>query len=681
MRSRPLWKRALGRLRREMGARRHAAADEEILRRFRDGGFITADESRLVSERLDSAPPEPLVLPESPIGRVRPTIDRQAALVEAGDAIRGSIRLFGREQDLLDPSSWHRDPLRSTPWPDCNHARIRLDDPGRGGDARMAWEPARFHNALLLARAHLVAPESGAAGSLLAQIESFETGCSPFRTIHWAVGMEVAIRGAALCFALESLRGAPELTAGRRERIVRLLFLHGLFLEHHIERNPLGFTTNHTIADHAGLCILGQLYRGADAGERWRAIGAAGLRECLAEQVLAGGAHAEGSLPYERFCLEAGLAAFAALPSQERVGLDGPLRALALHLRAAALPSGLPFIGDGDDSFFPPFACRPFEALDPLDPEPVLQAAEALLALPGLRLRRESCEAAIWLGAAGDVESGTATPRAVAGSSDAAATPPASAPPPSPSGLTPHARGFIPFDAPPLRGLIVARDRHQGWLPTHAHNDLLSIVLDLAGEPLLIDPGTGGYGCDRALRHRLRSTGAHSTLELAGREQSPIDPRTTFEGPASISCGARVRRADRPDIACWHEGFGEGLIHTRRVRVRMRLLFIEDVVSSRDAPGAPEAVESILRFRLGPGARVRVEENRRGQACAIDLPSGTARFILLRPASASWQIGAEPISRRYGSAESAPVLEARHVGPPPHRWLTVVRAEAPRNRS
>jgi hypothetical protein len=653
---RSVWKRALGRARREVEARRHTVLDERLLRRARAGVLLTGEERRLVGQRLASQGPEPLVLPESPVEGARQAIDTERAMGDAAGALRGTIRLFGHDYDLLDPTAWHRDPLRDAPWPRRGHAQIRLDDPKRPGDVRMQWEAARFHHALCLARVHVASGGPDALKAFLAHVDAFERGCPAFRTIHWAVGMEVAIRAASWSFALEFFRGAPGLTPEWRERLVRLLFLHGLFLEHHIERHPLGFTTNHTLADHAGLCILGRMFRETAAGERWRSMGVAGLRACLTEQVLPGGAHAEGSLPYERFCLESGLAAFAVLNSEEREDLETPLRALALHLSAARLGSGMPFVGDGDDSFFPPFGYRPFDARDPLDPEAVLQAAETLLDIPGLRARPETEEAALWLGAPARGEARELLP------------------------ATRLAQGFIRFESPPLSGLMIVRGRGGGWLPTHAHNDLLSIVLDLDGVPLLIDPGTGGYGCDRALRQRLRSTAAHSTLQVGEREQSPIDLLKTFEGPEGAPCGAQLLRADPPDIVGWHEGFGEDLIHTRRVHVRIGLLCIEDILAIRRPRRDAGAIESILRFRLAPGVGARLEADRGRVTCLVEVPSGRARFILLRPTSASWQIGAEPTSRRYGSHESAPVLEARQIHPLPHRWLTVVHGESLRNR-
>src|SRR6185295_17994738 len=54
----------------------------------------------------------------------------------------------------------------------------------------------------------------------------------------------------------------------------------------------------------------------------------------------------------------------------------------------------------------------------------------------------------------------------------------------------------------------------------HAHADALSLTLSVRGVPLLIDPGTGCYTTDPALRDRLRSSTLHNTLTLDDLPQS-----------------------------------------------------------------------------------------------------------------------------------------------------------------
>jgi hypothetical protein len=59
------------------------------------------------------------------------------------------------------------------------------------------------------------------------------------------------------------------------------------------------------------------------------------------------------------------------------------------------------------------------------------------------------------------------------------------------------------------------------YQPGHAHCDLLSFELDLGGAPLVVDAGVSGYEGD-PLREYARSTRAHNTVSIGGREQSEV---------------------------------------------------------------------------------------------------------------------------------------------------------------
>ncbi|MBO0798685.1 MAG: heparinase II/III-family protein, partial [Blastocatellia bacterium] len=58
-----------------------------------------------------------------------------------------------------------------------------------------------------------------------------------------------------------------------------------------------------------------------------------------------------------------------------------------------------------------------------------------------------------------------------------------------------------------------------GYNSAHAHCDLLSYELWIAGKPFVVDSGVHGYGGDR-FREYSRSTRAHNTVMFDGREQS-----------------------------------------------------------------------------------------------------------------------------------------------------------------
>lgn len=57
--------------------------------------------------------------------------------------------------------------------------------------------------------------------------------------------------------------------------------------------------------------------------------------------------------------------------------------------------------------------------------------------------------------------------------------------------------------------------------PGHAHCDMLSYELDIDGRPVVVDSGVRGYEGD-PLREYVRSTRAHNTVSIGGREQSEV---------------------------------------------------------------------------------------------------------------------------------------------------------------
>ncbi|HYK25911.1 MAG TPA: heparinase II/III-family protein, partial [Steroidobacteraceae bacterium] len=69
---------------------------------------------------------------------------------------------------------------------------------------------------------------------------------------------------------------------------------------------------------------------------------------------------------------------------------------------------------------------------------------------------------------------------------------------------------------------IVADAGALGYLSiaAHAHADALSFTLSAAGQPLLVDPGTFAYHCDRKWRRYFRGTRAHNTVCIDGLDQS-----------------------------------------------------------------------------------------------------------------------------------------------------------------
>lgn len=148
-------------------------------------------------------------------------------------------------------------------------------------------------------------------------------------------------------------------------------------------------------------------------------------------------------------------------------------------------------------------------------------------------------------------------------------------------------------------------------LPPHAHADVGSFVLWIDGRPLVVDPGTGRY--EEPERSRLRSTAAHSTLEVDG-----VDQFLPW-GPFRAAFLPRVRRPESMTVE--HDGYrrlDDPVVHERRFTwipggglvVLDRLRARRAHLSASRLPLAPgvRADDAPLRFvALGVGANPVVE--------------------------------------------------------------------------
>ena len=106
----------------------------------------------------------------------------------------------------------------------------------------------------------------------------------------------------------------------------------------------------------------------------------------------------------------------------------------------------------------------------------------------------------------------------------------------------------------------------------HGHADALSIQLVIGGRPVLIDPGTFCYTCPE--RNRFRSTAAHNTLQIDGRDQAvPAGPFAWASLPETTV--DRWYTAESFDLFAGHHGS-----HQRSVfGLKSRFWLVRDLVT------------------------------------------------------------------------------------------------------
>jgi hypothetical protein len=105
----------------------------------------------------------------------------------------------------------------------------------------------------------------------------------------------------------------------------------------------------------------------------------------------------------------------------------------------------------------------------------------------------------------------------------------------------------------------------------HGHADCLSVVVSLAGRPVLVDSGLYAYNCGGAWEAHFRETAAHSTARIDGRDQAHHIGKMAW----SHSYRATIEASMADDRQSWvvgsHDGYARGpagVLHRRAVWLR-----------------------------------------------------------------------------------------------------------------
>lgn len=180
----------------------------------------------------------------------------------------------------------------------------------------------------------------------------------------------------------------------------------------------------------------------------------------------------------------------------------------------------------------------------------------------------------------------------------------------------------------------------------HAHSDQLSFCLDWKGRPVFIDPGTGLYTPDPALRNRLRSAGAHNAISVPGYE-----PNAWLEGRWGLfsmkdKSHAKVIDISEDHVEAAHTGFGAAIY--RRMEIKEQQVTITDRVPA-------ELTAAVSRLTLAPGVRAVREEG----GFRLYLPDDAASYLRLK-LQGEWLEGSADWSAGYGYTAQTLTLS----GPP-----------------
>lgn len=449
--------------------------------------------------------------------------DVARALVGAADrAMAGRFDLLGyRGLSFGDPIDWHLDPVSGRRAPLRHWTALDHLDAAAVGDHKVVWELSRHQWLVRLGQAYRLTGDERYAERALASLAAWRAANPAGRGVNWASSLEAALRLVSWPWSLALCAGSTALSPARFADALVGVAEHAAHVERYLSRY---FSPNtHLTGEALGLLHAGVAFPMLRDAARWRRLGASVLAQELSRQVLADGSHVERATCYQRYTAEIYLHAWllarrAGVASLEAIG--PAVERMVDVLLALREPSGLvPSIGDEDGGALLPLGVRRRG-----DVRGLFATAAALFGRADLAWAAGGAGAdALWmLGGGALAELDRLDPRPPAG---------------SPSRHLPDGGVVVLRSGWDRRADQVALDVGPLGCDVsagHGHADLLAVQVTVAGEPMIVDPGTYCYTSAPAWRDAFRGTSAHSTVMVDRQHQStPRGPFGWVERPAA----------------------------------------------------------------------------------------------------------------------------------------------------
>jgi hypothetical protein len=503
--------------------------------------------------------------------------------VEEPDLPRSWRRIAKRLRGLLpsgyQPIAWHRDATGSEWLPSVWSKRITIGQTA-GEEVKWPWELSRLqHLPAMAARIGNsdTCSDDDIAQEVRAQIIDFTASNPPCFGVNWVCAMDVGIRAANIALAVDLCRSAGAKWEDEFLRLVSATLRdHGRFLVKNLEWGA-SLSSNHYLGDIAGLLACGLYLQDKEASD-WATFAGREIVIELAKQFHECGSNFEGSTCYHRLSSElmtysialmlntswrdpeqasrwwcgptrnyrAGAAppatSHSRTPSGHQIPFDATLSerivGMARFIQSIQRHDGtIPIIGDDDSGRFVRLMQRVDPTVDLLDHSHVIAVVGGLfsnLCIPG----RETAETK-WI-------------RELVGECQLTAT----------SDLKPRRHsewsefGLQVWSRPGYQMTLRCGSVGQNENGGHAHSDQLSITLDIGGRPCVIDPGTGVYTPDHAMRNVFRSVQSHNSPIVIDHEPMDWLPGRWGLFMMKDKCRSTVHNADDDGGSFSHCGYG-----------------------------------------------------------------------------------------------------------------------------
>ena len=430
-----------------------------------------------------------------------------------------NIRVFNLEFPIEFEFDWHRDYYYGKQL-ECRFAgALNIRDAAVVSDIKYVWEPSRHQH--LSALAFAVTAEKH-ADYIVRSLNSWLAANPYLYGVHWTSSLELAER--LISWVLLYPRIADNVA---RDEEFRRRWLDSIY--HHLTRisrrlSLYSSANNHLIGELVGLFVGSSCFDFWPECSHWRKLAQELLEREIRLQVGEDGVGREQAMSYHLFTMELFLLAYA-IGRNTRCPFSAEyadrLRGMAAFLDTVATSGGdLPWYGDSDDA-------RGFLLSEDENALEVTTQLAGLLFEESrwLRFRRTPTAAATALvpdlvsRLNQEIEGSFASRELFADAGLACVR-------------THDESVCLLMDFGPLGFTSIA---------AHGHADALSLWLSIGDEYFLVDAGTYAYHSHPEWRTFFRSTAAHNTARVDGRDQSEMTGRFLWGAKAN----ARLLRFEK----------------------------------------------------------------------------------------------------------------------------------------
>lgn len=494
-----------------------------------------------------------------------------------------AIHMYYEVVDSTQPIDWHRSNFSGKRWPTTHWSLINYRPGNPYGDIRINWELNR-----LQFLPHLSLTDPDLAVDVL---KSWLQNNPYLRGPAYVASMEVALRWISMYRAVCLMK--RHIDQALRKDLTGLAIASGKYILSRLSTHSSA--GNHLIVEAVGLFWLGKALGDHPLGRHWQRIARKILWREIPSQINEDGTSTEQSFWYLGFVLDA---VFHYLMLEEinripDVFLNRVQRAMEF-VNIVLLPGGIyPDFGDRDDGYVFRAGGNYQESFF----NGLLEVGSIYFHRPEWHrtCQNETRRIAFCCPVSSEALNAQCKPINSTGVIDS----------------EPFLKSY------PQGGMTVMKwgkaqmlFRHSplghGKTCGHGHADALSLLLDFQETPVLIDLGSGQYNGDQEIRNFFRSTVAHNTIELGGRNQAEIvGPFLWNHLYQSKLLDAKTK--PRMMAKASHDGYAELLktIHTREIRWVSP--FEWDIIDSFAGSGG-----ILMRgaFHLGACEKVNIDRNK-----------------------------------------------------------------------